>query len=847
MKIQIRRAIYGEKNKAHQLLEHSGEPDPLFEDIKRFTDLPMQLPQGIDWKPYYTGLPYGAAYLLCKTFPDTEANRKGMVLTHVLVAELEQLVRVKNLEPVLDLLPGTPEKGRTIESVELEIDENRTADVENPERFLGAARQLLDDGPRSSPVLWSEEGSFLQLVETIWANAGSAIRRNFSFGTSFVPDDLRDREFTLVSAVISKESKWFSRKLSEPVTGREEVTAAEGFILGLPNATALKSLIGELELGEVRSFTQLRLVSSLAAYLKAIDAGSNVSISEVLSLLRLIEALSPKAHQAGDIKKSTASTLSTLIAGASADDLKRMRNMSLGGFGDSRNLVLKSLLKWIATNAAKTTSTRGSVTELISSSIEDSSGILFEAVQDYFSTVKNPSDLARIVWKLWLTDDANVATLANLIPKTARLEVAFVQYAPAALTDGLAKNLAAWSLERKWYSLHFLASWSYLLPEEAIANQNSKTNQKFRRQWIEPVSKRVKPKVLVKAIVDAGESELSGLALELSLSDPDALRGLDIAKPITQEIFTGVLAKADALDSASVSEIVHSVLDIVVDGRPVLDSLLIEAARSSAADLVDYPGRDRVWEHLPSNVYDDFVLATSSGWLRKFAQSESDDLPIEPALEMIVTRGGFLREFLLASNAKAVSVLVRFYRRFDRLREDQFENDLIAVQGKLTKINYIDSISIGNLIAEREWHRSAARLADDVLTYNRKDVIPAVNRCSHLLGFIQRGWGWVTGKLESAEISQSEWWEIFEEVLADLYPMGPQDSEIWSRARGRKSVLDYNGNGLQRWHSALRDLRNGSGGKNITILGLLNETLRDFPRNDRLNLLRELGKRLRFD
>jgi len=845
--IKIRQAVYGEKNNAHQLLAHTGQPAPLFEEIKRFTDLPMQFPQGTAWGPYFTGLPYNDTYLLCKTFPDPSASRRGMVQTHVLVADLKQLILVNNLDPILNLLPKTLDKGNSIETVELEIEKGSTPKVTDPEQFLGVARQLLEDGADSLPVLWAEPNSFLQLVSTIWANATPSIRDKFSFGTSFVPDDLRDRNFTLVSAIVAKESKWSSRKLLSATTD-SSATAAEAFVLGLPDGAPIEKLVTTLGIDEVQSFRQLRLMSSLGAYLQKIDAGSTVAILELLSVLRLIEALSPSELHAGALKKSAASTLSVRIADSTADELKRMRNMSLNAFGTSRILIRDALVSWIKNSSAGDESARASGVQLIRSVIADSAGILLEAAREYLSDASNSPCLAKLAWELWLADDQNVKPVAELIPKKAQLEKDLVESAPANLSKDLAEKLAAWTLERKWYALHFSICWAFLSPREAIEKQSSSTNQKFKRGWIEPVVQRVAPNLIVKAIVESEEFELAGLAIDLGIRDIATLKGLDIARPITQEVFAGVLSKGGSLpDTKFIGGILYSVLDLVASGGSVNESLIVEFSRTNVADIADYPGRANVWDKLPVDAFENFMSATSQGWLSKFARSESDELPIEPELESVVCQNSVLHDFLLSIGGKAASMLVRFYRRFVNLSQDRFENDLIAIQGKNSKINYIDSVSIGKLISDRGWSRSAGRLADDVLSYDRKDMIPAVNQCSHLLGIYNRARGWLSGKLEASEISDGEWWEIFEETLSELYPSGPQDDEIWSRAKGRKSVLDYNGKGFQRWHSALGDLRDGSGGKNISARKLLNETLKDYPGNKYLNLLAELAKRLRLD
>jgi metacaspase-1 len=78
-----------------------------------------------------------------------------------------------------------------------------------------------------------------------------------------------------------------------------------------------------------------------------------------------------------------------------------------------------------------------------------------------------------------------------------------------------------------------------------------------------------------------------------------------------------------------------------------------------------------------------------------------------------------------------------------------------------------------------------------------------------------------------------------EDLLAALYPLGPLDREIWSRAGGDVANLRIGNTGRAAWHAALRLLAQGGGGANITILSLLTEASSEFGANP--DLKRFLG------
>jgi hypothetical protein len=81
-------------------------------------------------------------------------------------------------------------------------------------------------------------------------------------------------------------------------------------------------------------------------------------------------------------------------------------------------------------------------------------------------------------------------------------------------------------------------------------------------------------------------------------------------------------------------------------------------------------------------------------------------------------------------------------------------------------------------------------------------------------------------------------WREIEEIMADLYPAGPTDQEIWARAGGDVSRLKLVGTGRATWFGALRALRLGGGGQNISARTLLEAAIDDFPHHPELAALR---------
>lgn len=80
-------------------------------------------------------------------------------------------------------------------------------------------------------------------------------------------------------------------------------------------------------------------------------------------------------------------------------------------------------------------------------------------------------------------------------------------------------------------------------------------------------------------------------------------------------------------------------------------------------------------------------------------------------------------------------------------------------------------------------------------------------------------------------------WPVLEKILIELYPFGPRDQEVWSRAGGDLSRLQFHPSGQAAWHAALRTLKQGGGGRSISFGSLLSTAKEDFSNHPQLAML----------
>ncbi|HEY6642208.1 caspase family protein [Povalibacter sp.] len=80
-------------------------------------------------------------------------------------------------------------------------------------------------------------------------------------------------------------------------------------------------------------------------------------------------------------------------------------------------------------------------------------------------------------------------------------------------------------------------------------------------------------------------------------------------------------------------------------------------------------------------------------------------------------------------------------------------------------------------------------------------------------------------------------WSVLEEVLVEIYPSGPRDQEVWSRAGGDLSRLPFHPTGQAAWHAAIRTLKQGGGGRGISFGSLVRTAKEDFSNHPQLAML----------
>ncbi len=218
-----------------------------------------------------------------------------------------------------------------------------------------------------------------------------------------------------------------------------------------------------------------------------------------------------------------------------------------------------------------------------------------------------------------------------------------------------------------------------------------------------------------------------------------------------------------------------------------------------------------------------FIDACHSGGVSSF-KGNGGPKPVdlgfsEKSLDRLVQGAG--RVFIASSRASEVS---RVLAGASNSLFTQHLLDALRGNGRTSGDGFVRIFEVFNYVSEKV-RGAAPRLQHPIFkASDLEDNFPIA---------LDRG-GMKSVGLEIPVENRKELWRQFEDVLADLYPLGPIEQEIWARAGGDLSQLRLTGNGRANWFAALKSLRQGGGGAAIRLSTLVKAALEDFPHHQYL-------------
>jgi hypothetical protein len=814
--MRVEQAIYGEVRGGHalRLASDCGKVSP---DLTSRLDLPDTAPPGAYWSPFLSGFPHGDRYVLARTFSDPAATRAGMVLSHAVIAPLDELTTTADLRPLLALLIATPEAPETLEAREVS-----TSAEQHPLAVDLVATAVALTTRGAGPVVRIGCQSFEDLMISLWFYLWPEIRNRFAFRLSFGPQDLVEvPKPSLVCTPTALGARWAGHRIVEP-TGPKTISRATALLSG--------GAEGEPLLGFAREIgARIDHIDALSLLERAYELRSisTPTFDECVAVLRLVERLSPDSAAGLEGKATLAERLISCLPEATVGDILLLRNLGTEAFPGTE-IVWAGLRAWALTNRFTQAED-----ELMLSAINDATAVaaaipawreaLLGGIAD--ASRAKSSSFPAAFWRWADARPATLIALADHLPAAREVEARLADAAPRNLRRLAGDTVMELALTKHWLRLHGAAAGATLAPLEAVRRQLSVDTDSANMDGLRAALFRATPTQALDIALKMPDARILQIAAEEVARKPELLKHADFRDSSVQDVWARALTtNAGAWRGpADPQEAFTVVIEEHIQGRSANANLLATLSLSPLADLSDYPRRSEVWPRVGTLTSNNLLKATAAGWLKR---ATSAAVPYAPdrELEAVLLTDDALERTLFQAEIGAAVRIVSALSGYDETRFLHWLADLAASRRALATT---DAEALGYLVLERRWQRAVSDMVNRAGA-GRQDLKPALRICHKMVSIFSRWW------LGVSPVSHDEKWQILEDLTADLYPTGPDHNELWDRAGGRQADLQSNGNGRTRWHNAIGQIRHGKGPH---AARLLEEMSREHPRNDQLRRL----------
>jgi hypothetical protein len=751
-----------------------------------------------------------------------------MVLSHALITPRKELVRVSSLLHLFDhLITDANSEG---EISTLELDAPRTAAKAISRDLLEAAEALIVRPPE--PVVRLGPEGFEGLVADLWAQLWPEVRENFAFRLSFGPGDLVETPQPLLictpKELVARWSK--HRVLSGPPSAPSSLAVA--MLCGLDDGEPLRRFAGQID-ARLTSLTDLPLLEQ--AY--RLTALAPDTFGNTLASMRLIDRLS--ISTGGTAKPKLIDRLLSHLETASASDVLQLRNLSIGNFPDSSR-IWADLSRWMENHSFPPTQDEQLIS-LIFHALHRA-----EAIAEWSDAVAAGLTLAAhqprqaLPSALWRWAESNREVIGLVLREICGvdgLEARLVGAAPKQTKNEIAEAFIAFAKRNAWFRLHGAAVSATYCPLEAVARQVA-VEVPSTAEGVKLALRNADPAQVLDCALKVQDPWLVQFGSQAVANNPTLLSKVDMSTDAARLIWSGALtAKPSAWQGpAAPVRIFHQILDDWLDGKLNVPGLVDQLSLTPLANVIDFYRRAELWAKLPNPSVDRMLRTTALGWIEAAStwlnggSSTPPAAALESTLQSAVLRQPEFKRMMDELATHDVARSVEVLSAVSELDELTFRHWLGALIPRATILSVADAEHIGRLIAERNWRQAASDLLK-AFSSGRRDVKPALRNCVSLIGFLDRWY------YDLTPISAQEKWDSLEELAAELYPTGPDHSDLWERADGKDADLPSAGSGRSRWRESLARIRRGGRGPRISVL--LTQMQGDYPLNRSLRFLAE--------
>lgn len=822
--IQLDKAVFGQVNQGHGLRCCSFNRE-LFNSASSLLDVPDVIPPGVNPFPYISGFPLNEHYIIAKTFLDVNASRAGMVIVYALAIRLEEIIYLKGIDQIFELLPKQPCEENDFLNQYTIIDISKDIITTNTSSNNKLAELLVANKP--GPIVHVGLLDFETSITSIWGLLWPSMRENFIFRLSLSPRDCV--EPLLPSLVCTSESlisRWPENcKRIDKINQNESYTlAGQALYAGYKE---YEEFITKFEI-EIKSASSLALLAQ--AKIKYVSHSSN--FSECLTLIRLLEVLSPNPTSGSDSKLLLIEKFEKLIKICKTDELLKLRNLK--GISFSSFQIIWDSISTILGNNSFLAESDECILQMIRGAYDVKNEIFDNwknAIQiGLYLALENPKSLIYpAIWR-WFNIDLNlIIKLLNEINITSLIEEKLLVYAPQDFSKQVEEIILPFSRDHNLLQLHGLILGSQYSALEAISKQLEIDCDISYTKGIEALISRTKSIELLQASIVVKDERVEDFVVYLAAKNSTILSQANHTSNESLNIWKRALLINPNVWNApnNYKEILFFLLDDYISSKKSAHlELICLLSISPIADLCDFSNREDVW-NLPHKVLsDNFLNQTALGWYTRALKLEV--IVLDPILENSIYNIPNLIQKMKQDSLYNIKGVLNIFSLITLFSESEFINWFIFWLDSSSRKVVEDMSTIGDLIQRKIWNE-AAKVVFDKSKSSSANLNIILSHCKELL--------LIWDRITLGSVTDEDKWQALLQLLESLYPKGPEEQDIWTRAGGKDYRLWLLGSGSDNWRKALKKIRQGS---KPNPSNLINVAQLDFPNNPQISILSRL-------
>lgn len=744
-KIVIHQAYFGEVNRAHSKIHQTIDDSELTSFLIRFTDRPGSLAPGVMLKPYLSGSSFKNYYVFSKTFPDPKASRSGMVITHVLIADISTLENLNNLKSILNLLISEAPVERTnLEPIELNVIHSDHFYENKQPVFIQKTLSSFIKG--DLPILFTGDLiSFEEILQKLWNSPIGGFREKLKYRASFSPKDIESSDdLTLVFVQSELLSKWNTNKL---ISGEEndiiDITSpTEALFLGKQKENPLYDFLKTIgaNLDDLNTYTQGHKL-----FEDYVDLDNLYDPDLIRRDLRILSKLSPDKNLGASIKEEFIEKYNGLINSGLESNIKGLRNISWNGYIDGeergKKLVNAILDKAISDPQFKHIE---SLSEVSFTAINETNKTWWhKAIVDSFkkSVSKSEEIIQKSIWKLLLLSKDSSNSIFSVIPSRKDSESLLIEHLPKEVPTEIGKTVLVELQKRKWFLLHAEILLKVYKPLEAVEKQLSFEGSMSYDESIglKLILKELSDNEVLEITLKLCDDKLIHELIKRATKNESIFNLIDLQVSCWLNIWTALLNEEKLFNygiKGKEQTIVFNVFDLALKGRQIDNVVFEKIAITSYSDISNYKNRKIIWPHIPAGYQAKYVESTAGSLIEKIVNDEIDSSSIEQILADHIFSKPYMTSFQ-SKNRNNIEPVLKIFESFTSY-SDKFLSDYISsYQSQITEKQ---SSRLGTLILSRNYTTSARSVYDKSRYYGSFTLAYEVCRSLVKLSWWESSW-----------------------------------------------------------------------------------------------------------